>query len=169
MAIAPTATISYIQGCSQSIEPDYSVLYVYSTLSGDFTMINEYFVQKAKNLGIWCPELVSAIKQVDGDIASLQLPQELKDEFKTCFALDQKKLIDCAAARQIWIDMGQSLNIYYADKSLKGLSDIYFHAWRGGLKTTYYLRSKAASKIEKATISTEPKACPIDGSCESCQ
>jgi ribonucleoside-diphosphate reductase alpha chain len=180
MAIAPTATISYIVGCSQSTEPDFSVLWVYSTLSGEFTMINEYFVRKAKKLGIWNANLIDALKRADGDISLLDVPQELKDEFKTAFQVDQHKLIDCAALRQIWIDMGQSLNLYANHTSLKALNDMYFHAWRSGLKTTYYLRTTSASKVEKSSVSakeeksSEELACSIEAMrsgtvCEACQ
>lgn len=168
MAIAPTATISYIQGCSQSIEPDYSLLYVYSTLSGEFTMINEYFVRKMKESGLWCQELLDALIHADGDVSLLNLPDTIKDEFLTPFDIDYRCLVDAAANRQIWIDMGQSFNIYCNKNSLKYLSDIYFYCWKSGLKTTYYLRSKAASKIEKSVVET--KACSIENpNCESCQ
>ena len=181
MAIAPTATISYIQGCSQSIEPDYSVLFVYSTLSGEFTMINEHFVAAAKKAGIWSQALVDALKSVDGDVNALVgLDDSLKEQFKNAFDIDFHTLIEAAAARQKWIDMGQSLNLYNKHESLKYLNDMYLYAWEKGLKTTYYLRSKAATRLEKSTISdanvknesiiNEPKACSIlDPGCESCQ
>ena len=181
MAIAPTATISYIQGCSQSIEPDYSVLFVYSTLSGEFTMINEHFVALAKKKGIWSQALVDALKSVDGDVTALvDLDDSLKQQFKNAFDIDFHTLIKAAAARQKWIDMGQSLNLYNKHESLKYLNDMYLYAWEKGLKTTYYLRSKAATRLEKSTISdiniknesiiNEPKACSIlDPGCESCQ
>ena len=90
MAIAPTATISYIQGCAQSIEPDYSILYVYSTLSGEFTMVNEHFVKLAKKKGVWCEELVEALKRVDGDVMGLSLDSQIQDEYKTAFDVDYK-------------------------------------------------------------------------------
>lgn len=183
MAIAPTATISYILGCSQSIEPDYSVLFVYSTLSGDFTMINEWFVKQAKKLGLWGPALLNSLKQTDGDVSRIELPEELKKSFTTAFNLNQHRLIDCAAARQIWIDQGQSLNLYSNKTSLKTLSEMYKHAWKMGLKTTYYLRSVSASKVEKSTVEKadkkvytpeQVKACSIEAmkrgeSCEACQ
>ena len=181
MAIAPTATISYIQGCSQSIEPDYSVLFVYSTLSGEFTMINEHFVNMAKKKGIWSQALVDALKSVDGDVTALvDLDDSLKEQFKNAFDVDFHTLIDAASARQKWIDMGQSLNLYNKHESLKYLNDMYMYSWEKGLKTTYYLRSKAATRLEKSTISEvnsknegiikEAKACSIlDPGCESCQ
>jgi ribonucleoside-diphosphate reductase alpha chain len=183
MAIAPTATISFIVGCAQSIEPDFSVLYVYSTLSGEFMMINEYFVRKAKDLGIWGPALVDALKRVDGDVSQLDIPDALKREFKTAFNVDQLKLLDAGAARQKYIDMGQSLNLYANHTSLKTLWDTYLHAWKAGLKTTYYLRTTAASKVEKSAVeqtgsttytSEEKVVCSIKAQqtgeiCEACQ
>ena len=182
MAIAPTATISYIQGCSQSIEPDYSALYVYSTLSGEFTMVNEHFVALAKKKGIWSQELIDALKSVDGDVTALvDLSDDLKEEFKNAFDVSYETLIKAAAARQRWIDMGQSLNLYNKYESLKYLNDMYMLAWEECLKTTYYLRSKAATRLEKSTVSAaknskddgiinKPSACSIlDPGCESCQ
>ena len=104
MAIAPTATISSIVGCSPSIEPRYSVLYVYSTLSGEFTMVNEYFVSELKKLDMWNHGMLDLVKQHDGDLTNIQqIPQHVKDKFKTAFQQDQFKMIDAAAARQKWI------------------------------------------------------------------
>ena len=179
MAIAPTATISSIVGCSQSIEPIYSVLFVYSTLSGEFTMINEHFVNDMKRLGIWGHDLINQVKLHDGDLTKIEIiPEIYKNKFKTSFQQDQFKMIDIAGARQRWIDQGQSLNLYNNQTSLKFLNDLYMHAWNTGLKTTYYLRNQAASRVEKSTGSTqdtppEPEnivACSIfDPGCEACQ
>ena len=174
MAIAPTATISYIQGCSPSIDPDFSTFFVYENKSGNLFITNEWFVKECKELNIWTPHLMEALKAVDGDVSALDLPEDLKNRFRVAFDQDQFKLVDCAAARQKWIDMGQSLNLFNNSTSLKYLNDLYFHARDKGLKSTYYLRNKSASKIEKSTDSTnpaqEPQACSIlDPSCESCQ
>ena len=194
MAIAPTATISYIAGCSQSIEPNFGVIFVYSTLSGEFTMMNEYFVNDMKTEGIWTKELANLVKSVDGDLHKLNgsIPQWIKEKYVTAFHQDQFKLIDCAAARQKWIDQGQSLNLYNDKSSMKFLNDIYFHAWKSGLKTTYYLRNLAASTVEKSTGSnveehiadnadvetvqepTDSSLCSLEAkirgeTCESCQ
>ena len=185
MAIAPTATISYIQGCSPCIEPDFSVLFVYENKSGNLTIVNEWFIKECKKRGIWNQALVDAIKSVDGDISLLNgdIPEDLKSRFSTCFDRDQFKLIDSAAAKQKWIDMGQSLNLFNKETSLKYLNDLYIHARNRGLKSTYYLRNLPASKIEKS-IDTPMKeieskheaveemvnACSIlDPTCESCQ
>ena len=178
MAIAPTATISYIQGCSPSIDPDFSTFFVYENKSGNLFITNEWFAKECKNLGIWNPKFVEALKMVDGDVNLLSdeiLPPNLKAKYKTAFDQDQFKLIDCAASRQKWIDMGQSLNLFNNSTSLKHLNDLYFHAKDRGLKSTYYLRNKSASKIEKSTGTNqmseeEAQACSIlDPGCESCQ
>lgn len=173
-AIAPTATISYIMGCEPSIDPDFSCLFVYSTLSGDFTMINEHLVKRLKEQGLWTDAIVDDLIRADGDVSLLNLPLEIKEEFKTAHNCDQHKLIDAAARRQIWLDQSQSLNLYTNTDSLKALNDMYFHAHKRGLKTTYYLRNKAASKIEKTSsikeVVAEPKVCSINNpGCESCQ
>lgn len=180
MAIAPTATISSIVGCSPSIEPYYSVLYVYSTLSGEFTMANIHFVEDMKKLGLWNQQLIDEIKRVDGDVSMIKgfdIPQDIVSKYKTAFQQDQFKMIESAAARQRWIDQAQSLNLYNSQTSLKYMNDLYMHAWSHGLKTTYYLRNQAASKIEKSTVTTAPEpenitACSLNsppGECEACQ
>lgn len=194
MAIAPTATIGDIAGASACIDPDFSILFVRETLSGSFTMINAFFVEDMKKIGLWGKELLDAVKRVDGDISTLNLPQEYKDKYKTAFQIDIFKFIEAAAERQKWIDQGQSLNLYTASNSAKYLNDMYTFAWEKGLKTTYYLRSKGASTIEKSTGSKtsahsestvggenptkyteeEVKACSIEAMrrgeiCEACQ
>jgi ribonucleoside-diphosphate reductase alpha chain len=183
MAIAPTATISSIVGCSPSIEPYYSVLFVYSTLSGEFTMVNEHFVNAMKKIGLWSQQLIAEVKRTDGDVSLLKgngfdIPQSIVDKYKTAFQQDQFKMIEAAASRQRWIDQAQSLNLYNDQTSLKYMNDLYMHAWSHGLKTTYYLRNQAASKVEKSTVQAsqaEPEninACSLNsppGECESCQ
>jgi len=184
MAIAPTATISYIQGCSPSVEPDFSVLFVYENKSGNLMITNEWFVEECKKLDIWSPSFIDLLKSVDGDVRQLngELPDHLKDRFCTAFDHNQFKLVDSAAARQKWIDMGQSLNLFNKNTSLKYLNDLYFHARNSGLKSTYYLRNKAASKIEKTTNKQQSPAketeeelsCSLEAmakgeTCESCQ
>jgi len=178
MAIAPTATIGYINGVEQSIEPNFSVLFVYENKSGNFYITNPHFVKDMKEAGLWNTEMSSMIKSADGDLSLLNgsIPQEIKDKYKTAFDRDMFKLIECNAARQKWIDQAVSFNLYNKSTSLKYLNDIYMSCWEKGLKTTYYLRNRAASKIEKSTSTEnkEPSACSIEamkngGVCESCQ
>jgi ribonucleoside-diphosphate reductase alpha chain len=175
MAIAPTATIGYINGVEQSIEPNFSVMFVYECKSGNFYVTNEQFVNDMKKEGLWSPQLAEAVKEVDGDVMLLDIPKHLQEKYRTAFDRDMFKLIDCNAARQKWIDMGISFNLYNKGTSLKYLNDIYMYAWEKGLKTTYYLRNRGASKVEKSTkteyTEEEQIACSIANpeACEACQ
>ncbi len=153
MAIAPTATISNITGVGQSIEPTYKNLYAKSNLSGDFTTINPYLVEDLKRLGLWDAEMLDDLKYFDGSVQEIErVPADLKELYRVAFELDARWLVEAASRRQKWIDMGQSLNLYMQAPSGKKLSDMYLLAWRKGLKTTYYLRTLAATQIEKSTI-----------------
>lgn len=153
MAIAPTATIANIAGVSQSIEPDYKVLHVKSNMSGDFTEINEFLVADLQALGLWDAEMLSDLKYYDGSIQAIdRIPAEIKERYKTAFELEPEWLIRAASRRQKWIDMAQSLNIYVHEPNGRKLSDLYLMAWRCGLKTTYYLRTLAATQVEKSTL-----------------
>jgi len=176
MAIAPTATIGYINGVEQSVEPNFSVLFVYECKSGNFYITNEQFVSDMKKAGLWSAQLAEAVKDVDGDVTLLKIPKIYQEKYKTAFDRDMFKLIKCNAARQKWIDQGVSFNLYNKETSLKYLNDIYMAAWESGLKTTYYLRNRGASKVEKSTQKTgyteeEAVACSIANpeSCEACQ
>jgi len=153
LAIAPTATISSIVGVGQSIEPTYKHLYVKSNLSGEFTQVNGALVAALKAEGLWDREMLEALKYHDGCLAEIaRVPEAIRQQFKTAFEIDPHWLIACAARRQKWIDMGQSLNLYMAAPSGKQLDAMYFAAWQAGLKTTYYLRTLAATQVEKSTL-----------------
>ena len=152
LAIAPTATISNIAGVSQSIEPTYKHLFAKANLSGDFTTANTYLVADLKRLGLWDDEMVDDLKYHDGSISGIErIPAGLKELYRTAFEIEPRWLIECASRRQKWIDMGQSLNLYLAQPDGKQLSEMYLLAWEKGLKTTYYLRSLAATQVEKST------------------
>ena len=177
MAIAPTATIGYINGVEQSIEPNFSVLFVYENKSGNFYITNPYFVNDMKEEGLWSPKVAQLVKTADGDLSLLgeNIPEWIKDKYKTAFDRDMFKLIECNAVRQKWVDQSISFNLYNKTTSLKYLNDLYMASWEAGLKTTYYLRNRAATKIEKSTEATEDSSsCSIEAmkngeSCESCQ
>ena len=176
MAIAPTATIGYINGVEQSIEPNFSVLFVYENKSGNFYITNPHFVRDMKERGLWSIEIASLVKSCDGDLSLLpdSIPDSIKEKYKTAFDRDMFKLIESNSARQKWIDQAVSFNLYNKSTSLKYLNDIYMASWRSGLKTTYYLRNRAASKIEKSEEKTaDKKSCSLAdrarGDCESCQ
>lgn len=194
MAIAPTATISSIIGVSQSIEPTYKNLYVKSNLSGEFTTINDFLVNDLKQLDLWNADTVEALKYFDGSLQELPfVPDHIKQRYLTAFDIEPSWLIECASRRQKWIDMGQSLNLYLFNPSGKKLHEMYLFAWNKGLKTTYYLRTLAATQVEKSTVDINkwgiqprwmknsspssaiqverdtPNVCSLDGDCEACQ
>ena len=153
MAIAPTATISNISGCFPCIEPIYKNIYVKSKISGEFTVVNKYLIEDLKKLGLWNDEMLEQLKYYDGNVQLIAgIPQQIKDKYKEAFEMDPEWLIRITAARGRWIDQSQSHNIFMQGTSGKKLSDAYFMAWRAGLKTTYYLRTLAASQIEKSTL-----------------
>ena len=153
MAIAPTATISNISGCTQSIEPTYRNLYVKSNLSGDFTVVNQYLIRELKARKLWDSQMIEDLKYYDGSLQHIdRIPDDLKLQFKTAFEVDVQFLLAANAVRQKWVDMGISMNLYIDQPSGKKLSQMYLDAWRKGLKTTYYLRSVAATQIEKSNI-----------------
>ncbi len=176
MAIAPTATISNICGVSQSIEPTYQNVYVKSNLSGEFTVVNKYLINDLKSLGLWDNVMIDDLKYYDGSVQEIdRIPNELKAIYATAFEINADWLVECAARRQKWLDQSQSLNLYIASPSGKKLDELFKLAWQRGLKTTYYLRSLGATKIEKTGLralsgNTEIKACLIDDpECEACQ
>jgi ribonucleoside-diphosphate reductase alpha chain len=158
MAIAPTATISNIAGSSPCIEPYYKNIYVKSNMSGEFTNVNDYLVNDLKKLGLWDMEMLQDIKMAEGSVQGIaRIPQLIKDKYKETFELPYKTLIDLAAYRGKWIDQSQSLNLFYKGNSGKEIADMYMYAWEMGLKTTYYLRTLAASGVEKATTTMGKK------------
>ena len=199
VAIAPTATISNIIGVAASIEPEYQNIYVKSNLSGEFTVVNEQLVRDLKARNLWDDVMVSDLKYFDGSLAKIdRVPEELRLLYATAFEVEPSWIVEAGARRQKWIDQAQSLNIYMSGVSGKKLDDTYKLAWMRGLKTTYYLRSLAATSAEKSTgrggelnavaeSSTlaamaaparasapppepEPKFCSIDNpDCEACQ
>jgi ribonucleoside-diphosphate reductase alpha chain len=153
LAIAPTATIANIIGVSQSIEPDYKLLHVKSNMSGEFTSINTFLLSDLKDLGLWDADMLSDLKYYDGSIQAIErIPDSIKQRYKTAFEIEPEWLIRAASCRQKWIDMAQSLNLYVYEPNGRKLSELYLLAWRSGLKTTYYLRTLAATQVEKSTL-----------------
>jgi ribonucleoside-diphosphate reductase alpha chain len=153
VAIAPTATISNIIGVSACIEPTFQNLYVKSNLSGEFTVVNDYLVRDLKARGLWDEVMVADLKYFDGTLSRIdRVPADLRAIYATAFEVDPKWLVEAASRRQKWIDQAQSLNIYMAGASGKKLDEVYKLAWLRGLKTTYYLRTMAATHVEKSTV-----------------
>ena len=194
MAIAPTATISNITGVTQSIEPTYQNLYVKSNLSGEFTIVNPHLVRKLKEINLWDDVMINDLKYFEGSLVEIsRIPDDIKKLFSTAFEIEPKYIVESASRRQKWIDQAQSLNLYIGNADGKKLDITYRMAWLSGLKTTYYLRSIAATQTEKSTVqqgklnavsaatdnsnshelgeaAAVPDACSLDDpDCEACQ
>lgn len=159
IAIAPTATIASIAGCYECIEPQVSNLFKRETLSGDFLVVNRYLVDELKTLGLWTSEVRDQIKLAEGSVQGITaIPAALREVYRTTWELPQKALIDLAAARGAYIDQSQSLNLFMENPNIGQLSSMYMYAWKSGIKTTYYLRSRPATRIAKTTVSSSPSA-----------
>jgi ribonucleoside-diphosphate reductase alpha chain len=175
VAIAPTATIASIAGCYECIEPQVSNLFKRETLSGDFLQVNRYLVAELKQIGAWNDATRARLKLGEGSVQALRdLPDDLRTIYRTAWEIPMRSLIDMAAERGAFIDQSQSLNLFVESPNIGQLSSMYFHAWKQGLKTTYYLRSRPATKIAKATVDAPDAAavaCSLEnpGSCEACQ
>nr|WP_248642631.1 ribonucleoside-diphosphate reductase subunit alpha [Thermomonas fusca] len=176
IAIAPTATIASIAGCYECVEPQVSNLFKRETLSGDFLQVNRYLVAELKQLGLWTPEMRDAIKLADGSIQNLaQIPETLRHVYRTVWELPMRSLIDMAAERGAFIDQSASLNLFMESPNIGALSSMYMYAWKRGIKTCYYLRSRPATKIAKTTVSgiapAQAVACSLENpeACEACQ
>jgi len=156
---------------------------VKSNLSGDFVVLNPAMVRDLKSEGLWNEDLCESIKYFDGDLDNIdEVPQRLKDKYRSAFQISYEWIIDAAARRQKWIDQSQSVNLFLGEPDMKTLSHMYRKAWHSGLKTTYYLRTMGASNIEKATVVKKKdrvpvnvvQACRLDAmangeECEACQ
>ncbi|ROO90923.1 ribonucleoside-diphosphate reductase alpha chain [Actinocorallia herbida] len=159
VAIAPTATIASIAGCYECVEPQVSNVFKRETLSGEFLQVNRYLVRDLRERGLWIPEIRDAIKRAEGSIQDIPvLDDDLKVLYRTAWELPQRALIDLAAARTPFIDQSQSLNLFMATPTIGKLSSMYSYAWKSGLKTTYYLRSRPATRIAQTTVPAQAAA-----------
>ena len=183
IAIAPTATIASISGCYEAIEPQVSNLFKRETLSGEFLQINQYLVKDLKKIGMWTQEIRDQIKVNEGSIQNIvEIPEALRKVYRTAWELPMKSLIEMGAERGAFIDQSQSLNLFMESPTIGKLSSMYMYAWKQGIKTTYYLRSRPATRINKTTVATntttkkeytdaEALACSLENpeACEACQ
>ncbi|MGW0103323.1 hypothetical protein ACWDWR_35910, partial [Nocardia sp. NPDC003354] len=187
VAIAPTATIASIAGCYECVEPQVSNLFKRETMSGEFLQVNTYLVRELKARGLWTPQVRDRIKRAEGSVQDItELPAPVRELFRTAWELPQRALIDLAAARAPFVDQSQSLNLFLSAPTIGKLSSMYLYAWKAGLKTTYYLRSRPATRIQQATVAPVPApvpgvvsavsddealACSLENpeSCEACQ
>ncbi|MFE1575765.1 ribonucleoside-diphosphate reductase subunit alpha [Streptomyces fradiae] len=182
LAIAPTATIASIAGVYECIEPQVSNLFKRETLSGEFLQVNSYLVNELKELGVWDAQTREALRESNGSVQGFTwVPADVRELYRTAWEIPQRGLIDMAAARTPFLDQSQSLNLFLETPTIGKLSSMYAYAWKQGLKTTYYLRSRPATRIARAaSASTVPVqqvsepdavACSLENpeSCEACQ
>lgn len=184
LAIAPTATIASIAGVYECIEPQVSNLFKRETLSGEFLQVNAYLVAELKRLGVWDAQSREALREANGSVAGFSwIPADVRELYRTAWEIPQRGLIDMAAARTPFLDQSQSLNLFLETPTIGKLSSMYAYAWKKGLKTTYYLRSRPATRIARAAKSqpaavplqmapdTDAIACSLENpeSCEACQ
>ena len=178
LAIAPTATISNITGVVPCVEPIFKNIYSKENMSGSFLVINKYLVDDLIAAGLWNKPMIDLIKYHNGSVANINsIPEHIKNKYKETFEIEPSYVVKAAAYRGKWIDQSASTNIFVSTSSGKVLSDLYMDAWKTGIKTTYYLRTLAASQISKtieipseAELKVEPKACLINNpDCEACQ
>jgi ribonucleoside-diphosphate reductase alpha chain len=179
IAIAPTATIASIVGCYECIEPQISNLFKRETLSGEFLQVNRYLVTELKERGLWSDEIRVRLKQNEGSVAQMdELPEDIRLIYRTVWEIPMRGLIDMARDRNAYVDQSQSLNLFSESPNIGKLSSMYMYAWKSGLKTTYYMRSRPATRIAKTTVASKPEATPVSavscslenpGSCEACQ
>ena len=157
IAIAPTATIASIAGCFECIEPQVANLFKRETLTGEFMQINGYLVAELQRRGLWDAEMIAEVKKAEGSVQSIdRVPDDLKTIYRTAWEISMKSLIEMAADRGAFIDQSQSLNLFMEAPTIGKLSSMYMHAWEKGLKTTYYLRSRPKTRINKTTAGPTP-------------
>ncbi|CAL9437704.1 ribonucleoside-diphosphate reductase subunit alpha [Streptomyces sp. DH-12] len=181
LAIAPTATIASIAGVYECIEPQVSNLFKRETLSGEFLQVNSYLVEDLKRLGVWDARTREALREANGSVQDFAwIPEDVRRLYRTAWEIPQRGLIDMAAARTPFLDQAQSLNLFLETPTIGKLSSMYAYAWKQGLKTTYYLRSRPATRIARAARAAVPVqqpagpeavACSLENpeSCEACQ
>jgi ribonucleoside-diphosphate reductase alpha chain len=156
VAIAPTATIASIVGSYESIEPQVSNFFKRETLSGEFLQVNRYLIQDLIRLGLWSTEMRARIITADGSIQHIEeIPEAIRALYKTVWEIPQKELIDMAVERSAFICQSQSLNLFIEEPTIGKISSMYMYAWKQGVKTTYYLRSRARTRIQKTTVDRE--------------
>lgn len=157
IALMPTASTSQVLGNTECFEPITSNIYKRATLSGEFIQINKYLVEDLMELGLWNENLRQKIIIANGSIQEIQeIPENLKQLYKTVWEISQRTIIDLAADRGAYICQSQSLNLYFKDANFAKLSSAYMYGWKRGLKTiVYYTRTMAAREAIKFTVDKE--------------
>jgi len=159
VAPMPTASTSQILGNNEAFEPYTSNIYTRRVLSGEFIVVNKHLLEDLVELGLWNNEMKESIMRANGSIQHIEeIPQELKDLYKTVWEMSMKDIIDMSRQRGYFIDQSQSLNLFMQDANYSKLTSMHFYAWKSGLKTgMYYLRTKSAVNAIQFTLSNKKK------------
>lgn len=152
MAIAPTASIGLVAGTTPGLDPQFSQIFARATSSGKFLEVNRNLVAELQRLGLW-ENVRDRLLAAQGDLSAIdEVPQHLKDVYRTSFQLSPYAFLEVAARAQKWIDQAISRNIYLADRSVDAMTELYATAWRKGVKTTYYLHMLPRHTAEQSTV-----------------
>jgi ribonucleoside-diphosphate reductase alpha chain len=161
MAPMPTASTSQILGNNEAFEPYTSNIYTRRVLSGEFIVVNKHLLEDLVKRGLWTEDLKQQLMRNNGSVQDLDIPEDLKELYKTVWEMSMKDIIDMSRHRGYFIDQSQSLNLFMQDANYAKLTSMHFYAWQSGLKTgMYYLRTKAAVDAIKFTLNNDKKAEP---------
>lgn len=162
VAPMPTASTSQILGNNEAFEPYTSNIYTRRVLSGEFIVVNKHLLEDLVKLGLWNETLKQELMRNNGSVQDLDIPQNLKELYKTVWEMSMKDIIDMSRQRGYFVDQSQSLNLFMQDANYSKLTSMHFYAWQSGLKTgMYYLRTKSAVDAIKFTLNNDKKAEPI--------
>lgn len=173
-SLPPTASTSQILGNYESFEPQNSNIFMRSTLSGDFPIVNKYLIEDLGKLNLWNENVKNEILSNKGSVQNiLSIPEDIRKVYKTIWEIPQKVLLEMSRDRGYFVDQSQSLNVYMENANIAKLSSMHFYGWSLGLKTgMYYLRTRAAVSAQQFTVSPKKDliACSIDNrdACEAC-
>jgi ribonucleoside-diphosphate reductase alpha chain len=163
VAPMPTASTSQILGNNEAFEPYTSNIYTRRVLSGEFIVVNKHLLEDLVKLGLWTESLKQELMRENGSVQNLNIPQDLKELYKTVWEMSMKDIIDMSRHRGYFVDQSQSLNLFMQNANYSKLTSMHFYAWQSGLKTgMYYLRTKAAVDAIKFTLNNDKKAEPIE-------
>ena len=161
LAPMPTASTSQILGNNECFEPYTTNIYLRRTLAGEFVVVNKHLVNDLKERGLWSKEMKDLMVKAGGSVQNIiDIPDDLKELYKTVWEMSQKTIIDMAADRGVYIDQSQSMNLFVESPTLSKLSSMHMYAWKTGLKTgMYYLRSKAKARPIQFSLEAECAMC----------
>jgi len=166
VAPMPTASTAQILGNNEAFEPYTTNIYLRRTLAGEFVMVNKHLIKELQKINKWNPEIKNEIVKAGGSVQGLDIPDKLKEVYRTVWEISQKSIIEMAADRGAYIDQSQSLNIFIENPTPSKLTSMHFYGWKKGLKTgMYYLRTRAKAKPIQVTV---PIVCRKEEDCVVC-